>query len=194
MTFRVDGNARNRTELQRLRAGDRVQVAGDLVADGRIAADQITFLGRGPARTGALLSGTIRTLDRGTNRMTVATPNGNVRLDFDEETDWFRGGQRSLPRDFRVGEEVRISGRRAGEGAYFAPELGNVWIRYSGNEDKEGARAALIAWMQSQPSGVPGRRQMPQFHLTDQELNDLIDFLEWTSRTNLQGWPPNKSG
>jgi nitric oxide reductase subunit C len=81
-----------------------------------------------------------------------------------------------------------------GEGAYFAPELGNVWTRYGGNEDKEGARAALIAWMQSQPSGVPGRRQMPQFHLTDQELNDLIDFLEWTSRTNLQGWPPNKAG
>jgi nitric oxide reductase subunit C len=81
-----------------------------------------------------------------------------------------------------------------GEGAYFAPELGNVWIRYGGNDDKEGARAALIAWMQSQPSGVPGRRQMPQFHLNDQDLNDLIDFLEWTSRINTQGWPPNKAG
>ncbi|MGA7449994.1 MAG: cytochrome c [Rhodoplanes sp.] len=81
-----------------------------------------------------------------------------------------------------------------GEGAYFAPELGNVWIRYGGKEDKEGARAALIAWMQSQPSGVPGRRQMPQFHLSDQELNDLVDFLEWASRTNLQGWPPNTAG
>jgi nitric oxide reductase subunit C len=81
-----------------------------------------------------------------------------------------------------------------GEGAYFAPELGNVWIRYGGNEDKEGARAALIAWMQSQPSCVPGRRQMPQFHLNDQDLNDLIDFLEWTSRINTQGWPPNKAG
>jgi nitric oxide reductase subunit C len=81
-----------------------------------------------------------------------------------------------------------------GEGAYFAPELGNVWIRYGGDEDAQGARAALVAWMQSQPSGVPGRRQMPQFNLTDQELNDLIDFLEWTSRINTQGWPPNKAG
>jgi nitric oxide reductase subunit C len=81
-----------------------------------------------------------------------------------------------------------------GEGAYFAPELGNVWVRYGGDTDKEGARASLIAWMQSQPSGVPGRRQMPQFHLTDQELNDLVDFLEWTSRINTQGWPPNKAG
>lgn len=81
-----------------------------------------------------------------------------------------------------------------GEGAYFAPELGNVWLRYGGDEDPEGARATLVAWMQSQPSGVPGRRQMPQFHLSDQDLSDLIDFLEWTSRVNTQGWPPNKAG
>jgi nitric oxide reductase subunit C len=81
-----------------------------------------------------------------------------------------------------------------GEGAYFAPELGNVWLRYGGDEDPEGARATLVAWMQSQPSGVPGRRQMPQFHLSDQDLSDLIDFLEWTSKVNTQGWPPNKAG
>ena len=42
-----------------------------------------------------------------------------------------------------------------GEGAYFAPELGNVWVRYGGREDPEGARA-LVAWMQSQPSGIEG--------------------------------------
>ncbi|KAA0578372.1 cytochrome c [Azospirillum sp. B21] len=81
-----------------------------------------------------------------------------------------------------------------GEGAYFAPELGNVWVRYGGRDDAESARAALIAWMQSQPSGVEGRRQMPQFNLTDQELNDLVDFLEWTSRIDTQGWPPNDAG
>ncbi|CAO3454140.1 MULTISPECIES: c-type cytochrome [unclassified Azospirillum] len=81
-----------------------------------------------------------------------------------------------------------------GEGAYFAPELGNVWVRYGGRDDAESARAALIAWMQSQPSGVEGRRQMPQFNLTDQELNDLVDFLEWTSRIDTQGWPPNNAG
>ena len=81
-----------------------------------------------------------------------------------------------------------------GEGAYFAPELGNVWVRYGGRDDAEGARTALIAWMQSQPSGVEGRRQMPQFNLTDQELNDLVDFLEWTSRIDTQGWPPNQAG
>jgi nitric oxide reductase subunit C len=81
-----------------------------------------------------------------------------------------------------------------GEGAYFAPELGNVWVRYGGRDDPEVAREVLIAWMQSQPSGIEGRRQMPQFNLSDQELNDLIDFLEWASRVDLQGWPPNDAG
>lgn len=81
-----------------------------------------------------------------------------------------------------------------GEGAYFAPELGNVWIRYGGPEDPDTARELLKAWMQSQPSGIEGRRQMPQFNLSDQELDDLVDFLAWVSRINTQGWPPNKAG
>ena len=81
-----------------------------------------------------------------------------------------------------------------GEGAYFAPELGNVWIRYGGRQNPEGARMALKAWMQAQPTGVAGRRQMPQFNLTEQELDDLIDFFEWTSRIDTQGWPPNVAG
>jgi nitric oxide reductase subunit C len=81
-----------------------------------------------------------------------------------------------------------------GEGAYFAPELGNVWRRYGGDEDREAARAVFAAWMASQPSGVPGRRQMPQFNLTEQEVNDLADFLEFVSKINTQGWPPNDAG
>ena len=81
-----------------------------------------------------------------------------------------------------------------GEGAYFAPEVGNVWVRYGGQDDPESARESLKAWMQSQPTGVEGRRQMPQFNLSDQELDDLIDFLEWTSRIDTQGWPPNDAG
>ena len=68
-----------------------------------------------------------------------------------------------------------------GEGAYFAPEVGNVWDRWGGKEDPAAARDILKAWMQAQPSGAPGRRQMPQFNLTDRELNDLADFLEWTN-------------
>ena len=81
-----------------------------------------------------------------------------------------------------------------GEGAYFAPEVGNVWVRYGGRDNPEAARAALKAWMRAQPTGAPGRRQMPQFNLTEQELDDLIDFLKWTSEIDTQGWPPNVAG
>ncbi len=40
-----------------------------------------------------------------------------------------------------------------GEGAYFAPELGNVWKRYGGKDDPQGARDGLKAWIQSMPTG-----------------------------------------
>lgn len=73
-----------------------------------------------------------------------------------------------------------------GEGAYFAPELGNVYARRGPDFIK--------AWMQGQPTGAPGRRQMPQFHLNAQQLDDLTEFLKWTNRINTENWPPNKEG
>jgi nitric oxide reductase subunit C len=81
-----------------------------------------------------------------------------------------------------------------GEGAYFAPELGNVWKRWGGDADPASARETFKAWMASQPSGIEGRRQMPQFNLNDQQLNDLADFLQWTSTIKTQKWPPNDAG
>jgi nitric oxide reductase subunit C len=81
-----------------------------------------------------------------------------------------------------------------GEGAYFAPELSNVWIRWGGDKDSSSAREALHAWMAAQPSGIEDRRQMPQFNLTDQEVDDLADFLEWVSKIKTQNWPPNQAG
>jgi mono/diheme cytochrome c family protein len=65
-----------------------------------------------------------------------------------------------------------------GEGAYFAPELGNVYKR-RGPE-------FIKAWIKSQPTGAPGRRQMPNFNLTDQQLNDLVEFLKYSSEINTQ--------
>jgi nitric oxide reductase subunit C len=73
-----------------------------------------------------------------------------------------------------------------GEGAYFAPELGNVYKR-RGPE-------FIKAWIQSQPTGAPGRRQMPNFHLTEQQLNDLVEFLKYSSEINTANWPPNIEG
>lgn len=73
-----------------------------------------------------------------------------------------------------------------GEGAYFAPELGNVYKRRGGEFIK--------AWIQGQPSGTPGRRQMPQFNLTEQQLDDLVAFLKYSSEINTNNWPPNIEG
>jgi nitric oxide reductase subunit C len=113
----------------------------------------------------------------------------NTSTDESTLTDGVRRGKHVWERNSCINCHTLL-----GEGAYFAPELGNVWVRYGGQEDAESAREALKAWMLSQPSGVEGRRQMPNFHLNEQDLNDLIDFLEWTSRINTQGWPPNKAG
>lgn len=73
-----------------------------------------------------------------------------------------------------------------GEGAYFAPELGNVYTR-RGPE-------FIKAWIQSQPTGVPGRRQMPNFNLTDAQLDDLNAFFKYVSGINTAKWPPNIEG
>ncbi|PLX37083.1 MAG: cytochrome C [Hyphomicrobiales bacterium] len=81
-----------------------------------------------------------------------------------------------------------------GEGAYFAPELGNVFLRYGGKDDPDGAKTAIKDWIKAQPTGIEGRRQMPKFDLTEQELDDLAAFFEWVSRINTQNWPPHEAG
>ena len=77
-----------------------------------------------------------------------------------------------------------------GEGARYAPEVGKVWLKYGGDADKEGAVSALKAWFAAQPTGADDRHQMPQFNLSDTELDELIEFLAWTSRVDTQNWPP----
>lgn len=73
-----------------------------------------------------------------------------------------------------------------GEGAYFAPELGNVYKRRGGEFIK--------AWMKAQPTHVPGRRQMPQFNFTEPQLDDMVEFLKWTGEIDTNRWPPNIEG
>jgi nitric oxide reductase subunit C len=80
-----------------------------------------------------------------------------------------------------------------GEGAYYAPELGNVFQRM-GSSDEQTFKNYLSGWMAAQPLQIPDRRKMPQFHLTDEQVNNLADFLIWTSKVNNQNWPPNVKG
>jgi len=76
-----------------------------------------------------------------------------------------------------------------GEGAYYAPELSNVY-------ERRGAEF-IKAWIKSRPTNptnTSGRRQMPQFNLTEKELDALTAFLKWTSIINTANWPPNIEG
>lgn len=81
-----------------------------------------------------------------------------------------------------------------GEGAYFAPELGNVMTRWGVQDDPVSAMESLKGWMDAMPTGIEGRRQMPQFNLTDEDYRNLADFLLWTNKIRTQNWPPNDAG
>lgn len=81
-----------------------------------------------------------------------------------------------------------------GEGAYFAPELGNVMTRWGVEDDPEAAFETLKGWMDAMPTGIEGRRQMPNFGLNDEEYRALSDFLMWTNTIRNQDWPPNDAG
>ncbi len=76
-----------------------------------------------------------------------------------------------------------------GEGAYFAPELGNIYTRYGNSLD------AIKGFIMSRPKdGIPGRRSMPQFNFSDAELDALAEFLKYVSEIDTAGWPPNIQG
>ncbi len=76
-----------------------------------------------------------------------------------------------------------------GEGAYFAPELGNVYKRF-GN-----SKQAIEAFISSRPrEGIKGRRSMPQFDFTAEELDAISEFLKYVSEIDASGWPPNIQG
>ena len=76
-----------------------------------------------------------------------------------------------------------------GEGAYYAPELGNVYIRFGNSTE------AIKAFIRSRPKeGVPGRRSMPQFNLSEEDLDAVAAFLKYSSEINTANWPPNIQG
>lgn len=91
----------------------------------------------------------------------------------------------------RVWEENNCIGCHTllGEGAYFAPELGNVYFRFGESTE------AIKAFIASRPvNGIPGRRSMPQFNLSEEHLNAVAEFLKYSSGIDTAGWPPNIQG
>ncbi len=77
-----------------------------------------------------------------------------------------------------------------GEGAYFAPELGNVYTRFGKSTE------AIKGFIMSRPKdGIPGRRSMPQFNFTPDELEEIAQFLKYVDGIKVaRDWPPNKEG
>ncbi len=72
-----------------------------------------------------------------------------------------------------------------GEGAYYAPDLTKI-------AQHRGA-AYLQAYLRD-PSKFYDenrhRRLMPKQDLSEQEISDVIAFLDWVSKVDNQGWPP----
>ncbi len=77
-----------------------------------------------------------------------------------------------------------------GEGAYFAPELQNVYTRFGKSTD------AIKGFIKSRPvNGIPGRRSMPQFNFTDEELEEIAQFLKYVDGIKVaRDWPPTIQG
>lgn len=72
-----------------------------------------------------------------------------------------------------------------GEGAYYAPDLTKI--------TQHRGEAYLTAYMKD-PSNFydeqQHRRLMPTQDLSDEEIHDLIRFLDWVANVDNQGWPP----
>ena len=72
-----------------------------------------------------------------------------------------------------------------GEGAYYAPDLTKI--------TQHRGEAYLTAYMRD-PSQFYDeqrhRRLMPTQDLSEKEIHDLIQFLDWVANVDNQGWPP----
>lgn len=69
-----------------------------------------------------------------------------------------------------------------GEGAYYAPELTKVMER----RDESFVRSMI----KNPDTMFPGQRKMTNYHLSDTEISDLIAFLKWIGKMDLNGFPP----
>lgn len=73
-----------------------------------------------------------------------------------------------------------------GFGVYYAPDLTKVYKRIGA----DGIKAAVL-----EPEAIfaTSFRKMPNLHVTEQEADDLVAFLEWTGNIDNHDWPPQDS-
>lgn len=69
-----------------------------------------------------------------------------------------------------------------GEGAYYAPELTRVVERRG--------EAWLEIFLRDPEAMFPGQRRMVQYDFDEQEITDVIAFLDWIGKIDTNGFPP----
>lgn len=72
-----------------------------------------------------------------------------------------------------------------GEGAYYAPDLTKI-TQHRGAPYLEAFLRDPSQFYDEQRH----RRLMPKQDLSDQDITDIISFLDWVSKIDNQGWPP----
>jgi len=68
-----------------------------------------------------------------------------------------------------------------GNGSYFAPDMTKATER----KPKEYLKKFIL-----DPRSIKPGTAMPKLGLSEQEADDLIAFLDWTSKVDTNGWPP----
>jgi len=118
--------------------------------------------------------------------LTVDTVTSIPKTDNRENiTEQVAAGKRLWERNDCIGCHTLL-----GEGAYFAPELGNVYTRFGKSTE------AIKGFIKSRPkNGIPGRRSMPQFNFSDEDLENIAQFLKYADGIKTaRNWPPNDQG
>jgi nitric oxide reductase subunit C len=69
-----------------------------------------------------------------------------------------------------------------GIGGYYAPDVTKV-MSYRDNE-------WVTRFLQDPEKVWPNPRKMPNLHLKDQEITDLVAFLNWVNGIDTNSWPP----
>ena len=69
-----------------------------------------------------------------------------------------------------------------GIGGYYAPDVTKVMSYRDGEWVKGFLKSPETVW--------PNARMMPNLHMTDQEIADVVAFLTWVNGIDTNNWPP----
>jgi nitric oxide reductase subunit C len=100
-----------------------------------------------------------------------------ARQNTDQMTDSVVRGKHIWDRENCMGCHTIL-----GEGAYYAPELTKV-------VDRRGSQWIAV-FLRDPEAMFPGQRRMVQYDFSEQEIEDVIAFLDWIGKIDTNGFPP----